>query len=344
MRVNLYSGCLTLVNKSGVGQAVLHQKKMLDYLGIRTTGRFFEPADAAHFNTVFPDSLAASLLARVQKKKVVYYGHSTMEDFRNSFKASNLLAPLFRRWIICCYNSGDVVITPTEYSKKILKGYGIKKPVYSLSNGVDTEFFVPAPERRAAFRNQYGLEPAEKAVISVGHYMVRKGILDFIELARKMPRAQFFWFGYTAPGLVTENVRAAMESAPKNLRFAGFVGQSDLRDAYCGCDLFAFLSTEETEGIVVLEALACRAPVLVRDIPVYDGWLDDGINVYKAKDVPAIVGKTGDILSGRLPDVTAAGQQVAQSRDIPSTSAKLRDIYMREHIFPEARPCLKTRH
>ena len=39
-------------------------------------------------------------------------------------------------------------------------------------------------------------------------------------------------------------------------------------------DAFFFPSREETEGIVVLEALASHQDVVVRDIPVYKGWLD----------------------------------------------------------------------
>ena len=52
-------------------------------------------------------------------RPVVYYGHSTMQDFRDSFVGSNLLAPLFGRWIRFCYDLGDVVITPTPYSQQI---------------------------------------------------------------------------------------------------------------------------------------------------------------------------------------------------------------------------------
>ena len=48
-----------------------------------------------------------------------------------------------------------------------------------------------------------------------------------------------------------------MAKAPANLHFAGFVDQAALRGAYCGADLFCFASLEETEGIVVLEALGC---------------------------------------------------------------------------------------
>ena len=77
---------------------------------------------------------------------------------------------------------------------------------------------------------------------AAGHYMQRKGILDFIALARKMPQVQFLWFGYTDPHLVPHNVKAAMADAPENLRFPGFLSQAELRTAYCGADAFLFCS------------------------------------------------------------------------------------------------------
>ena len=117
MSVQLYSGSLALVRKSGVGKAVEHQREMLRRTGISTTDVAEREARVVHCNTVFPDSLLAALWSRVCGKKVVFYGHSTMEDFRNSFRGSNRLAPLFRRWIKLCYDSGDVIITPTEYSR-----------------------------------------------------------------------------------------------------------------------------------------------------------------------------------------------------------------------------------
>lgn len=75
-----------------------------------------------------------------------------------------------------------------------------------------------------------------------------------------------------------------MAEKPENVIFAGFMPPVILRDAYCGADAFAFFSYEETEGIVVLEALSCEIPVIVRDIPVYEKWLEDGVQVRKATD------------------------------------------------------------
>lgn len=311
---------------------------MLERAGVATTAQWAEPSAVVHINTVFPDSPVAAWLARRRHQKVIYYGHSTMEDFRNSFKCSNLLAPLFKRWIIRCYELGDVVITPTPYSKKLLESYGIKKPIYSLTNGIDTAFFAPSPERRAAFRAKYRLCPDTKAVISVGHYIERKGLLDFVELARSMPDVRFFWFGYTNRNLVPKSIRSALENAPENVCFPGYVERDELRDAYCGCDLFAFLSREETEGIVMLEALACGIPALVRDIPVYEGWLVDRKNVYKARGLAEFKEKAEGILTGDLPDLTAAGLLIAQERSLEAAGEKLLDIYRKENILSSVYP------
>ena len=145
MRVHLYNGSLGLVRRSGVGQAFYHQKAMLEQAGVAVTESWDSHADAVHINTVLPDAVFAALRARMRGETVVYYGHSTMQDFRDSFVGSNLLAPLFGRWIRFCYDLGDFIITPTPYSQQILESYHLKKPVCVLSNGVDTDFFCPRP-------------------------------------------------------------------------------------------------------------------------------------------------------------------------------------------------------
>ena len=107
-----------------------------------------------------------------------------------------------------------------------------------------------------------------------------------------------------------------MDAAPGNVLFAGYVPADELRDAYCGADAFVFLSHQETEGISVLEALACGTPTLVRDIPVYDNWLEEGKSVYKADSLTAFARKLQDILDGHLPSLREGGLAVAQARSL----------------------------
>ena len=334
MRIYIYSGGEKIVGQSGVGQAIRHQRECLRRSGVETTDRWTKDSVAVHINTVLPDSVFAALGARLRGRKVVWYGHSTMEDFRSSFKGSNALAPLFRRWITFCYGLGDVVLTPTEYSRHLIEGYGLKKPVYSISNGVDTDFFKPNPAARTALRVRYGLREDEKIVVSVGHTIARKGLVEFLELARRLPKVRFIWFGWTNPKLVPEEITQAIEDAPGNVIFPGYVGRVELREAYQGADVFAFLSREETEGIVVLEALACGIPTVLRDIPVYDGWLESGKNVYKALNNDEFQQIVTGILDKTLPDLTAAGRAAAESRSLEQVGKRLKEIYREERVLP----------
>ena len=344
MRIYIYSGGEKLVGRSGVGQAIRHQRECLRRSGVDTTDRWTSDTAAVHVNTILPDSVLAALGARLRRKKVVWYGHSTMEDFRSSFKGSNALAPLFKRWITFCYGLGDVVLTPTEYSRQLLESYGLKKPVYSISNGIDTAFFKPDPGARASFRARYGLAEEEKAVVSVGHTIARKGLPEFLELARRMPEARFLWFGWTNPKLVPQEIAQAIQNAPGNVLFPGYVGREELREAYQGADVFAFLSHEETEGIVVLEALACGIPTVLRDIPVYEGWLKDGENVYKASNDGEFQRIVSGLLEHSLPDLTAAGRAVAESRSLEQVGKRLKEIYLEERVLPPLPAALPQKH
>lgn len=335
MSVYLYTGGFEIVRKSGVGQAILHQKKALEMTGMETDIRMGRDTKTAHINTVFPDSFITALRAKKRGIKVIYYAHSTMEDFRRSFRGSNALAPLFKKWIMLCYGLGDVILTPTEYSKKILESYGLRKNIYSISNGVDTDYFHPSRKHRNAFRSRYQLSEGDKVVISVGHTIERKGVLDYIEIARRMPDVRFFWFGHTDQSLLPQTVRDAIRCAPDNLKFMGYVEQKALRDAYCGADVFAFLSREETEGIVVLEALACGIPTVVRDIPVYNGWLTHGENVYKADSVKGFEYFIYRLLYQMQPNLTCAGRAAAEMRNFRAVGERLKEIYRAEGFLPE---------
>ena len=249
MKTYIYEGGLGIVAKSGVGSAIKHQKNMLKQAGIEEA-KSWKEADIVHINTVFPDSVLAACLAKMQGKKVVYYGHSTMEDFRNSFIGSNRFASLFKKWICFCYGLGDIVITPTEYSKGLLESYGIRKKIYAVSNGVDTEFFQSRnkEKEKQELHEKYGIPMDRKVVVSAGHLIQRKGILDFLELAKMMPETIFIWFGGGNDSLVTQEVKEAVKKKSENVIFAGYVEAAELRNAYCGADAFAFFSYEETEG------------------------------------------------------------------------------------------------
>ncbi len=331
MKVLLHTGKFKEVEKSGVGRAIIHQKKALDLVHVPYTTNPNDDFDIAHINTIFPESLILAKRCKKMSKKVIFHAHSTEEDFRNSFKLSNAVSPLFKQWLKGCYRSADLLITPTEYSKKLLEKYDLDKEIIAISNGIDLEFFDRKKSHPEAFRKKYGFAQDDKVVMAVGLYIERKGILEFLELAKRCPEYKFIWFGYTAPALIPEQISRAIKNRPSNVQFPGYVDSKELKDAYAGCDLYIFPTKEETEGIVLLEALAMKTKTLVSDIPIYDDFLKDGINIYKAKSVDDFEDKTRKILEGKLPDVTEAGYKVAKARDIKSVGYELKKVY--EHVL-----------
>ncbi|MCI8501546.1 MAG: glycosyltransferase [Oscillospiraceae bacterium] len=328
MKVLLYTEGLKYVGKSGLGRAIKHQIRALESAGVEYTLDPKEDYDIVHINSYGLKSRRLARKARRMGKKVVYHAHSTEEDFRNSFILSNQIAPLFKKWLVSSYQLGDHIVTPTPYSKKLLEGYGIKKPVTAVSNGIDLAFYErPQGEDGSAFRERFGFSKEEKVVMAVGLYIERKGILDFVELARRMPEYRFIWFGYTDPKLIPQKIKDALKTNLPNLSFPGYVEPEVLRTAYYGADLFVFPTYEETEGIVLLEALAARQKVLIRDIPIYADWFTDGETVYKASSVDEFEEKIRGILEGTLPDLSGAGYALAKEKDLRRIGLELKRIY-----------------
>ncbi len=328
MKVLLYTEGIKHIGKSGLGKALMHQIKALEENNVDYTLDIKDDYDIVHINFYGLKSFRLAKKAKKNGKKIVYHAHSTEEDFRNSFIFSNTLAPLFKKWIIKCYSMGDYIITPTPYSKKILESYGIKKPIVAISNGIELNFFeknIPAGKN---FREIYGYKNSDKVIVGIGLYIERKGILDFIELARRMPEYKFIWFGSSPLTLSPQKIKKAIKKNNlPNLKLPGYVEPSIIKGALSGADLYIFPTLEETEGIPALEALASRQRLLVRDIPVFDPWLKDGKNCYKARNIDEFEIKTKQILSGKLPSLEEEGYKVAEKRNMKTIGKELLKVY-----------------
>lgn len=326
MKVLLYTEFENQIGKSGLGKAIKHQMRALEDNNVPYTTNNKDDYDVVHINFYGPKSYLMAKKARKNNKKVIYHAHSTEEDFRNSFKFSNQIAPLFKWWICKCYRLGDYIITPTPYSKKLLEEYGLKN-ISAISNGIDTNYFKKDSKLGEEFRKKYGYKKEDKVIMGIGLYLERKGILDFVELAKRLPEYKFIWFGYTDLKIVPKKIKEAVTTKLSNLIFAGYVEPIMIKGALSGADLYIFPTLEETEGIPIMEACACKQKAIIRDIPVFSEWLEDGKNVYKAKDIDEFEIKIKKILNNELPDLTEPAYDVAISRDVKKVGKKLIEIY-----------------
>lgn len=327
MKVLLYADGLEGIKNSGLGKAIDHQLEALKDSNIEyTLDSTCKNYDVVHINFYNPKAYLFAKKAHKLGKKVVYHAHSTEEDFRNSFPFSNLIAPLFKKWISICYKQGDYIVTPTDYSKKILETYKLGKPIYSLSNGIDTNFFEKNEELGLKFRQDFNFTIDDKIVMGVGLYFKRKGILEFIELARRMPEYKFIWFGANPLYMSPFEIRNALKTNLPNLFFPGYVESQVLRGAYSGANLFVFPTKEETEGIPILEAFTSKINTVVSDIPVFE-WAKKNEEVYKAKNIDEFEKYIKAILEGKLPSLVDNAYKKVNSKDIKKIGRQLVSIY-----------------
>lgn len=327
MKVLLYTEGLKRIGKSGLGKAVKHQIKALEDNNVEyTLDSKCKDYDIVHINFYGLKSYRLAKKAKKMGKKVIYHAHSTEEDFKNSFIFSNQLAPLFKWWISKCYRLGDHIITPTEYSKSLLEKYNLGRPITAISNGIDMKFFEHNEQAGKKFRKDFGYNDSDKVIMALGLYLERKGILDFVEMAKRMPEYKFIWFGYSPLTFSPKKIRKAVNTKLDNLYFAGYQEPEIIRAAYSGCDVYVFPTLEETEGIPILEALTEKANTVIHDIPIFD-FLEDGKDVYKAKNLDEYEEKIRGIIDGKLPSLVENGYNKVLDREIKTVGKKLISVY-----------------
>ncbi len=329
MRVLLYFEDANGIKNSGIGRARSHQMRALKSAGIDFSENPKDgPFDLAHINTLWAKSHRVLRNCQKQGIPVIVHGHSTYEDFRRSFRCWKMIEPTFDRQIRYMYSRADYIITPTPYSRDLIDGYGFHKKVVAISNGIDCQEYQEDLEAQKEFRETFGLKEGEPFVMGVGFPFERKGILDYFEVAKHFPNVKFFWFGHLAGILTQEKILKAIRHKPANVILPGYVKGRLIHGAYQTATCLFFPSYEETEGIVVLEALASHCPLLVRDIGVYHPWLQDGVNAHFGKTNDDFV-KTIDafLKNGENQAILDAGYAVAQERSLTKIGEQLKGAY-----------------
>ena len=328
MKVCLYLEGESMLKCSGIGSAVCNQRKALDLNGVEHTSNVNEDFDIIHINIIGPKSLLVARRMRKKGRKVVLHAHTTAEDFRNSYRFSNEIAPAFSRYLAVIYNHADPVFTPSKYAQAVLRTYGVKREIKVLSNGVDIDHFKYSEERRKGFRAGHFLEGI--VPFSVGHFFIRKGIETFANVAKAMSDYRFMWVGrrFDFP-LEDPRVTRIVKDAPLNLTFVGPMPKDEIVSAYCSGDVFMFPSLCETQGMVVLEAFACKRPVLLRDIPAYNEWFTDGFDCIKARDDSDFQAKLKELIDDpKLANKLAEnGYKTSRGHSLENIGAQMKAAY-----------------
>jgi len=244
-----------------------------------------ENYDLVHIQTPFVAHYLGVKLARLLGIPCVETYHTFFEEYLHyyvPFLPKALMRGVARRFSRMQCNRLDGIVVPSHPMLEVLRDYGVTAQAQVIPTGLEPESFVAGDG--ASFRAKYDIGAAQPVLLFVGRVAHEKNI-DFllrmhVRLLQEVPDALLVIAG---EGPAREHLRtlAAELGIVRNVRFIGYLDRhTELNDCYSAGDVFVFSSRTETQGLVLLEAMAQGTAVVstaemgTRDV------LQDGVGVW----------------------------------------------------------------
>lgn len=231
-------------------------------------GRFeLEGFDLVHVQTPFVAHYLGLELAGRFGVPVVETYHTFFEEYLFHyvpFLPRRWLRAAARRFSRTQGNSVDALVVPSTAMRDVLAGYGVRTAMHVLPTGIPLADFAGGDGAR--FRAALGIDAGTPMLLFVGRVAHEKNI-EFLLIAleqvrRRVPSAVLVIAGEgpARPRLERVTERLGLRG---NVHFVGYLDRrTALLDCYAAADAFVFASRTETQGLVLLEAMAVGLPVV----------------------------------------------------------------------------------
>jgi 1,2-diacylglycerol 3-alpha-glucosyltransferase len=223
--------------------------------------------DVVHIHTPFLAHYAGLRFARQQRTPVVATYHTLFEEYLHHYVPllpRRITGGLARRFSRSQCNQLDAVIAPSHAMREALLTYGINKRIDILPTGLPAERFRAGDGN--AFRRRHGLDPRQPLLLFVGRAAHEKNIGFLLEMMlelRSLRCDALLLIAGEGPAANALRAQATRLGLDGSVRFLGYFERSgELQDCYRAADVFVFSSLTETQGLVLLEAMAQGVPVV----------------------------------------------------------------------------------
>lgn len=266
------------VDGQGVGSAYLEQVELVKSspkLEVFINSK--EKTDIIHAHTTEPRNY---LKLKFNKGVGVAYCHFLPETLDGSIKLPKPIFNIFKKYVISFYKQADYLVVVNPIFINDLARHGVKKErIKYIPNYVSKDQFYKKSKKEVLdIRKKYNIEKDKFVVLGVGQVQTRKGVLDFVEVAKKLPDIEFIWCGGFSFGGITDGyneLKKVYENPPKNVRFLGIIPRKEMNDMYNMADLLFMPSYNELFPMSILEAVNIEKPVLLRNLDLYHDILFD---------------------------------------------------------------------
>jgi glycosyltransferase involved in cell wall biosynthesis len=223
--------------------------------------------DVLHVQTPFVAHYLGIWLARRLRLPVVESYHTYFEEYLYHYipwLPPSWMKFAARRFTRSECNNVDALIVPSSPMRDILTEYGVQTHMEIIPTGIDSAYFKLA--NGDGFRKQLGIEPSQPLLVHVGRVAHEKNIdfiLDVLARVRQIHDDILLVIAGEGPALSHLKKRSHKMHLDNNVIFVGYLDRKTrLLDCYQAGDMFVFASRTETQGLVLLEAMAQGTPVV----------------------------------------------------------------------------------
>ncbi|MBI3901663.1 MAG: glycosyltransferase [Nitrosomonadales bacterium] len=226
-----------------------------------------ERYDIIHIQTPFTAHYLGLRLSRLLNIPCVETYHTFFEEYLHHyipFLPRTATAALARRFSRHQGNSLHGMVVPSRPMMQVLRDYGVTTRAEIIPTGLEPESFRPGDGM--GFRTKYGIALDRPLLLFVGRVAHEKNIgflLQVVDRIRKdIPQILFLIAGEgpARAGLEHEVRKLGLSD---NVMFIGYLDRhTELNNCYRSADVFVFSSRTETQGLVLLEAMAQGVPVV----------------------------------------------------------------------------------
>lgn len=223
--------------------------------------------DILHIHTPFIAHYAGFKLAKALGIPVVETYHTFFEDYLHhylpwipSFAARGLARMISKSQC----NQVDAMVSPSQPMLDVLRSYGVNTPAQVIPTGLQAHSFAKADGAR--FRGKYGIAATRPMLLYVGRVAHEKNIGFLLQvvrlLAEEVPDILLLITG-EGPAEISLRQQVIDLGIQQQVQFLGYLDRNtELNACYHAADVFVFASKSETQGLVLLEAMAQATPVV----------------------------------------------------------------------------------
>ncbi len=245
--------------------------------------------DIIHGHSGGPVSFLGWQIAKLYGVPYIATYHTFWNKYTHYFLKGVIRPKIFEVSSTLFGNVCEALVAPTQKVKNELRQYGIRKPIFVIPNGLETERFVNV--KKGFLRNKYKIPKDAKIILCIARLGREKSVDFIIQSFKHIYEAEkkvYFFIVGTGPDKENLQNLAKKLGVSDRIIFTGPVKHLSIPKVYADADLFVFASKTETQGMVVLEAMASGIPVVSVTDKVFKNVVIDDVNGYLVKKNTAL--------------------------------------------------------